>query len=99
MGLGRSRLGGIFAAAYIFFVLLIFIFVYTFVKKQPAGSEFLGVYIFLFTLPWSIVGSALLDIMTVKVTVNIDMIMTAFSAVCNAVIFYYIGYKCERSQK
>jgi len=92
----KSRIGMALAAIYILLVLIVAIVVYTTAQSQPAGSEFMGVYLLLVTLPWSILIYTLFDFMGMKVTTRIDIVLLIFFTITNALMLYIIGTKWSK---
>lgn len=96
MKLPKSKKGIQFVAVYILLLIAAFIFAFFMITHNPSKSEFVGVYILILTLPWSLLGGILLDYLGLLSSVK--FLDTIIYAIINSIILYFIGANIEKNR-
>ena len=97
MGKYHSRLGLIISLIYILLVVGALSFAYFVITRTPGKSEFVGIYIVILTLPWSIFSTILLDFLRIQdaVSLSTKFWISIGEAIINVLVLYFVGKKIE----
>lgn len=96
----KSTTGLICAITYMFFAMASIIYFIVKFVFYPPKSAFLGMHVYILTLPWSLVFTRLFDYFHIQDSIPavIKILLFLVYALINASIFYWIGSKMEDTE-